>query len=71
MQEWIEDPKHQPWVSALLIIWIMGTLAIYLICYGPPEFESFFSRLGFETEFADARNQMIAYFYQFWKYISL
>lgn len=71
MSDWIDTPKHQVWINTVLILWILGIIAVYLICYGPPEFESFISRLGFGKEFADLHNSFIAYFYQFWKYNSL
>lgn len=71
MSDWMDEQKHQVWINALLTLWILGVIAVYLICYGPPEFESFFSRLGFEKEFAALSNSLTSYFYQFWKYTSL
>jgi hypothetical protein len=68
MSDWLDNPKHQIWINTVLVLWILGIVAVYLICYGPPEFESFISRLGFGKEFAEIHNSLITYFYQFWKY---
>jgi hypothetical protein len=71
MNDWMKNPKHQIWVNTLLVVWFLAVTVVYLVCYGPPEFESFIARLGFGKEFADLHNALIAYFFQFWKYGSL
>lgn len=71
MNDWMDNQKYQIWVNTVLVVWFLTVIIVYLVCYGPPEFESFIARLGYGKEFTDLHNTLIAYFYQFWKYGSL